>query len=355
MTTRLRLLLTLILLPPLLSAAPLTYDNNPLGDYDFPLVFRTYMPDPGLDDAIFAHHGRSANSPKYNPSQGKDVSGEFKPVDGIPAAIGVNHGPALSYCFDTTECRLLYAWQGGFLDMYPYWGDPSRGNRLSNNYVPHLVGSLFYKTSGQHPLHLDGKSISAADTAPKFLGYSLLEHSPTFRYKVGPHTITARILPSEDPLTLQAEFTCEPMAKLAYQTNDAKITVTHDEPGNLVLLLSHQVIENFQGFPRNLNIKEATVANGQLLFETYGCMICHSLDGSASHGPTFAKLYGSQRKITGLDKPLLADDAYLLESIKDPNAKTVDGFPPNYMPPFVLKDLEYQSLVLFIQSLEKGE
>ena len=37
------------------------------------------------------------------------------------------------------------------------------------------------------------------------------------------------------------------------------------------------------------------------------------------------------------------------------NAKTVDGFPPNYMPPYVLKDLEYQSLVLYIQSLAKGE
>jgi hypothetical protein len=44
-----------------------------------------------------------------------------------------------------------------------------------------------------------------------------------------------------------------------------------------------------------------------------------------------------------------------LESIKSPNAKLVKGYPPNYMPPFSLRDVEYDSLVLYIQSLEKPE
>jgi hypothetical protein len=339
----------------LLPAAPLTFDNNPLGDYDKPLILRTYMPDPGLDEEVFAHHGRGAKSPKYSPGQGQDVTGEYKPVSGIPAAIGVNHGPGLSYCFDTTECRLLYAWQGGFLDMYPYWGDPSRGNRLSHNYVPHLIGNLFHQTSGAHPLHLNGKSLSAAKIQPKFLGYTLVDDAPTFRFKAGAHTITARILPSEDELTLQAEFTCEPKAKLSYKSNDGDITVTHDKPGDLVILLSGKNLKTYQGFPRNMKITEASVTAGQLLYETYGCMTCHSVDGAKSHAPTFAGLHGSKRKITGLDAPVTADDDYILESIKTPNAKTVDGFPPNYMPPYVLKDLEYKSLLLYLQSLAKGE
>lgn len=350
-----RTILILALIPALLHAEPLTFDNNPLGNYDAPLVLRTYMPDPELDKEIFAHHGQGANSPKYNPSQGRDVKGEYKPVTGIPAAIGVNHGPALSYCFDTTECRLLYAWQGGFLDMYPYWGDPSRGNRLSYKYVPHLVGTLFHKTSGQHPLHLNGNSLSVSKSAPTFLGYTLVEGSPTFRWKVDKYTITTRILPSEDLLSLQAEFSCEPKAKLSYESETSKATVTHDKPGELVLLLSNKAIQTYQGFPRNMNIKTASIASGQLLYEAYGCMTCHSVDGAKSHGPTFAKLFGSQRKITGHDALVVADDAYILESIKTPNAKTVEGFPPNYMPPYVLKQLEYESLVLYIKSLAKGE
>lgn len=350
-----QLAMALAVAPVLLSADPLTFDNNPLGQPGAPLVFRTYMPDPGLDEEVFAHHGKGANSPKYDPKQGKDVKGEYKPIPGIPAAIGVNHGPALSYCFDTTECRLLYAWQGGFLDMYPYWGDPSRGNRLSNNYVPHLVGTLFHKTSGNHPLQLDGVSLSASKSPPKFLGYALVEKSPVFRYQVGKHTITARILPSEGELTLQARFTCQPKANLSYRAEGATITVTHNKPGELAIRLSHQAIQTYQGFPRNMNIKSASIAAGQLLYEAYGCMTCHSIDGSASHGPTFARLHGSKRKITDLDTPVLADDAYILESIKNPNAKTVDGFPPNYMPPYALKDVEYKSLVLYIRSLASGE
>lgn len=31
------------------------------------------------------------------------------------------------------------------VDMYPYWRDPDRGSRLRNNYMPNLVGTLFYK------------------------------------------------------------------------------------------------------------------------------------------------------------------------------------------------------------------
>ena len=118
---------------PLAHADPLTFNNLPLGSEKAPLILRTYLPDPGLDADYFKHHGKSAKSPKYNVGQGKDSKGEFTPIKGLPAAIGVNHGPALSYAFDTIECRIDYAWQGGFLDMYPYWGDPQRGNRLKYN------------------------------------------------------------------------------------------------------------------------------------------------------------------------------------------------------------------------------
>jgi hypothetical protein len=48
---------------------------------------------------------------------------------------------------------------------------------------------------------------------------------------------------------------------------------------------------------------------------------------------------------------VVADEAYVRESILTPNAKTAKGFPPNYMPPYQLKPLEVDSLVLYIQSL----
>ena len=53
---------------------------------------------------------------------------EYQPIDGIPAAIAVNLGN-YPYVWDTTECRLLYAWTDGFLDMVNYWGDRASGRR----------------------------------------------------------------------------------------------------------------------------------------------------------------------------------------------------------------------------------
>jgi cytochrome c oxidase subunit 2 len=104
-----------------------------------------------------------------------------------------------------------------------------------------------------------------------------------------------------------------------------------------------------------MKITEATAANGQLLFDNLGCSACHSIDGSMGHGPTLAGVFGSVRPIQGATAPVKGDEAYIIESIKAPAAKTVEGFPPNYMPPYALKELEYKSLALFIESIANGK
>lgn len=332
------------------TADPVTYENLPLGTKDKPLILSTYMPDPGLDTKYFAHHGKGAESPKYNPSKGEDVDGTYKPIKGLPAALGVNHGPALSYAFDTVECRIAYAWQGGFLDMYPYWGDQLRGNRLSSSYVPHFVGILFYKVNPLSEIHVDGKPLTElAD--PKYIGYDLKGNFPVFRFSRGGHEFTLAITPNTaTPLSFDLALSSPTVKSISYGNE------VNTRSGNA---LKHTVtgthIEAFQGFPRDMKIKEATVANGQQLFDSLGCSACHSIDGSVGHGPTLSGLYDSQRMIEESDKPVKADSTYILESIKNPNAKTAKGFPPNYMPPYQLSEPEYGSLNLYIQSVAKGE
>lgn len=351
--TSLALLSALVLLALVRSAAAepptyLTYDNLPLGTLGKPLILRTYMPDPDLGPEVFAHHGKGAGSPRYNVGEGRDVDGEYQPVKGIPAAIGVNHGAALSYCFDTTECRLMYAWQGGFLDMFPYWGDTGRGNRQSFNYVPHLVGNLFYKTSGEHPVHLDGKSLSAGSSPPRFLGYQLREGVPHFRYRAGTHTITMAVTPGTGN-EFHLSLWCEPAAKVEFRPGGTPAPREGDAQ-TARFRIGGETIATYQGFPRDMGVKEATAENGEKLYLNYGCIACHSTDGSKGHGPTFAGLFGSRRPLEG-GTEVLADEAYLLESIKAPNARTAQGFPPNYMPPYQLKELEYQALVAFLKNL----
>ncbi|MCB0394851.1 MAG: c-type cytochrome, partial [Bdellovibrionales bacterium] len=70
---------------------------------------------------------------------------------------------------------------------------------------------------------------------------------------------------------------------------------------------------------------------GQAHYKTK-CSMCHSLDGSTVVGPTFKGVVG--RKETLQDgSTVTVDENYIRESILNPMAKIVKGFPPS-MPPF---------------------
>ncbi len=92
---------------------------------------------------------------------------------------------------------------------------------------------------------------------------------------------------------------------------------------------------------------------GQQFYQTGGCKACHSIDGSPGVGPTWKGLYGSQVKLTD-GTTVSADDAYLVESIKSPNAKIVAGFSANVMPKFgsILSDSQIADLVAYIKTLK---
>lgn len=342
------LLSSMLLLP--VSAEPLTYDAPPLGSLEKPLLLRTYLPDPGLGDEVFAHHHQAAASPKYNVGKGVDVGGSFQPIDGIAAAIAVNHGPALSYVFDTAECRMLYAWQGGFLDMYPDWGDKEKGNRQSFDYVPRLIGTLFTKAAGTHPLILDGKAL-ASDAPLSFVGYDLdAAGMPTFRFKAGGHEITQRIEPMPDtPRSCRIRFSASDGTELGYRAASGE-SVSRDGK-TLVVTITGPALSEHHGFDRDLKITKASVENGEKVMNSYGCIACHSTDGSPNHGPSLMNVFGSKVVIEESNTPVTADEAYIRESVLNPSAKTVKGFPARFMPTYPLKPAELDSLVLYIRSL----
>lgn len=98
----------------------------------------------------------------------------------------------------------------------------------------------------------------------------------------------------------------------------------------------------------NIVVAQASTASadhGGQLYKAKGCNACHSVDGSKMVGPTFKGLIGRTEE-TSAGK-VVADKAYLVESIKQPAAKIVNGYPPA-MPVIALSDLEIDSLILFI-------
>jgi cytochrome c oxidase subunit II len=91
-------------------------------------------------------------------------------------------------------------------------------------------------------------------------------------------------------------------------------------------------------------------SRGQQLYENSGCKACHSIDGSRLVGPSWRGVYGSQVELAD-GTTVVADEAYLKESIKHPNAKIVKGFAAG-MPQFNLTDHQIADLVEFIKTLK---
>jgi cytochrome c oxidase subunit 2 len=93
------------------------------------------------------------------------------------------------------------------------------------------------------------------------------------------------------------------------------------------------------------------VRQGETAAEQLGCLRCHTLDGSPHLGPTWAGLYGSSVSIAQ-GGTVIADEAYITESIMDPMVKLHAGFQP-IMPSYIgrTRPAEIAAIVELIKSL----
>ena len=329
----------------------LTYDNQTAGTAQHPLVVRTYLPNPGLDREVTARHGKGEPSPKYSAKTGLSSSdSDYQPIEGIPAGIAVSAGPGLSYVWDTTECRLLYAWANGFLDMESYWGPKERGNRKSFDYVPRLAGQLFYKAKGNHPLRINQKPLKANFN---YTGHRRADGDPVFTFQVEDSTISVSVSKGESEQTLIVTYTSSDSSdELEYLDPSTAFEIQDQSGGKLSVLIRPNAAETYHGYEKEVSeLTEASVEAGEKLYQSFGCMACHSTDGSRNHGPTFLGLAGKEREFPGAGK-VVADAAYLRESIINPVAIFVPDYPAGMMPAYPLDEKQVDSLVLYIQSLQ---
>ena len=97
------------------------------------------------------------------------------------------------------------------------------------------------------------------------------------------------------------------------------------------------------------NMTPATA--GQALYQTLGCASCHGANGEGGRGPTLAGVFGNNTQLQN-GQTVRVDEAYVRESILNPQAKLVVGFGP-IMPTFQGQVSEDQlvQLVAFIKSL----
>lgn len=179
---------------PVITPASAKVTPFPQGSVAVPLLLRSFMPSLGLDPAVLAHHRHGQPVAKYDPGKGSDVNGMEIPIEGLPSVIAVNFGETLSYAFDTVECRLLYTWSGPFMDMTRYWGAGAGGSRKSKDYVPVVLGPVWWRAAGSAAIRLPG---AAAD--PRFTGYRKVGQVPELEWRQGAVTFSVLIKPGKQP------------------------------------------------------------------------------------------------------------------------------------------------------------
>jgi cytochrome c oxidase subunit II len=91
---------------------------------------------------------------------------------------------------------------------------------------------------------------------------------------------------------------------------------------------------------------------GARSFQMRGCTQCHTLDGAKLIGPSLKGFSAREHRMQD-GSVVTASEAYVRESLLDPQAKVVEGFDP-VMPTFRgrLHELEIVGLSLYIQSLQ---
>ncbi len=107
---------------------------------------------------------------------------------------------------------------------------------------------------------------------------------------------------------------------------------------------------DFQAWLGGGRASDSPAAAGEKLFQDLVCISCHRDDAQA-RGPQLKGLFGHTVRLQG-GATAVADEAYIRESIVNPQAKIVDGFQP-IMPTFqgMVSEEQLLQLIAYIRSL----
>lgn len=117
--------------------------------------------------------------------------------------------------------------------------------------------------------------------------------------------------------------------------------------------ISGEGIANAALLPKTPQQVGTLAMQGRNVFETKGCVACHSVDGTSKIGPSVKGLYG--RRVQFVDGThRTADDNYVRESILHPNSQIVQGYQP-VMPTFqgLISESEMNALMTYVKELKE--
>lgn len=102
-------------------------------------------------------------------------------------------------------------------------------------------------------------------------------------------------------------------------------------------------------------LAESPARVGAELVQVKGCTACHSTDGTPKLGPTFKGVFGKKETVIrdGKERELTVDEAFIRQTLLQPELDRVKGFPP-IMPSQkgLLKDKELDAIIEYIKTLK---
>ena len=110
-------------------------------------------------------------------------------------AIAVGLSGGISYAFDAKLCKLLYFWEGGFLDFEKSW--TGHGGWYSK-----LMGTKIFEAPASFPLRMGSKQ----NPEVKFLGYRTDGKLPAFLYQINGISVEETIGFDADNRTIVLSF-----------------------------------------------------------------------------------------------------------------------------------------------------
>ena len=149
------------------------------------------------------------------------------------------------------------------------------------------------------------------------------------------------------------EYRVTPTLEGNYKVRCAELCGTaHYSMEKPVIVSSQEEFETWMGQQLELaeEASQTPEGRGEAMVQANGCAACHSLNGSPGIGPTWFGLFGRQERLTD-GSVVTADDEYIHESIKAPQAKIVAGFENQLMPVYDFTDEQIADIVAYIKTL----
>lgn len=137
------------------------------------------------------------------------------------------------------------------------------------------------------------------------------------------------------------EVVCHEYCGIAHHNMIGVIRVTNEPPSSPPGRVAGVTGE------RELNPGTTAVTS---LLEGKGCLGCHSTNGSQLVGPTFKGLFGKEEHFEDGSEARV-DEAYIKESITNPQAKIVKGYQP-LMPVVPVTDAEIADIITYLKTLK---